>query len=274
MRVSLVVTTYNWKQALFLALRALAAQSRLPDEVVVADDGSDADTRAMLEATAVDYPVPLRHAWHEHQGFRVGETRNRAVAAAQGDYVILLDGDMLAQRELVADHLAAARPRCFTQGMRALAGPLLSTRLLADGRFQVSPFSADLRARTHAMRMPVFAWLRRPHDGGRKRVMSCNQGFWRDDLLEVNGFDERIAGWGREDTELGVRCYHAGIRRLQLRHVALAVHLDHPPRGHGGARTGNEIYLADSERERRTHCELGIDRHLGAPALPDLRAQA
>ena len=276
MSVSLIVTTFDWPQALRLVLRAVARQQPLPDEVIVADDGSAAETRQLLRRVAGDYPVPLRHIWQEHRGFRVGMARNRAVAAACSDYVILLDGDMLPQRHFIADHLGAARPRCFTQGMRALAGPQLTARLLAGDDVYVSPFARGLAQRRNAMRLIVAALLRRPRGYGRKNVMSCNQGFWRADLLEVNGFDERMAGWGREDTELGVRCYHAGIRRLQLRHAAIAVHLHHPPRGHGQARTSNDDYLAATERSGRTRCELGIDRHLAEFAVPppDLRRPA
>ena len=245
-------------------------------EVIVADDGSGADTRTLLHEIARDYPTALRHVWQEHRGFRVGEARNRAVAAARGDYVIFLDGDMLPQADFVADHLAAARPRCFTQGMRALAGPELTERLLATRTIDVAPFARGLGARRNAWRLSVANLLRRPRAFGRKLPMSCNQGFWRDDLLCVNGFDERMSGWGREDTELALRCYRAGIRRLQLRYAAIAVHLHHRPRGDGNAATPNDSYLAESELSGRVRCELGIDRHLTEFTAPpsDLRAAA
>ena len=275
MNTSLIVTTFNWPQALGLVLRAIARQKKLPDEVIVADDGSAADTHALLQRVARAYPVPLRHVWQEHRGFRVGMARNRAVAAARGDYVIFLDGDMLPQPHFVIDHVHAARPRCFTQGMRALADAELTSRLLAGDAVRVSPLARGLTARRHAMRLTAASWLRRPRNFGRKHVMSCNQGFWREDLLTVNGFDERMAGWGREDTELALRCYRAGIRRLQLRHAAIAIHLHHPPRGSGDARTPNDEYLAESERSGRIRCDLGIDRHLQefAASPADLRMQ-
>lgn len=43
LRITLIITTYNWPAALDLALRSVARQSVLPDEVVVADDGSGPD---------------------------------------------------------------------------------------------------------------------------------------------------------------------------------------------------------------------------------------
>lgn len=274
-RVSLIVTTYNWKEALALVLLGVSRQTRIPDEVIVADDGSDADTLALLHTVAIDFPVPLRTVWQAHTGFRVGEARNRAVAVARGDYVILLDGDMIPQRNFIADHMAAARSRCFTQGMRALAGTTLRERMLQRKQTEVSPLARDLSQRGNAFRAPIARWLSRRHLSGRKRVMSCNQGFWRNDFIEVNGFDERMAGWGREDTELAIRCYNAGIARMQLRHVALAVHLDHSARGHGGARTENDVFLAESEASGRVRCEMGIDRHLASPIdARDLRARS
>ena len=107
-RVSIVISTYNWPQALELALEALARQTVLPHEVIVADDGSREDTRAMLERLARDYPVPLRHSWIEDKGFRLALARNRAIAATTGDYVLILDGDMLPHPKFVEDQIRAA----------------------------------------------------------------------------------------------------------------------------------------------------------------------
>ena len=58
MRVSVVALTYNWPAALERLLAILAVQTRLPDEVIVADDGSGGETRALVERMARDYPVP------------------------------------------------------------------------------------------------------------------------------------------------------------------------------------------------------------------------
>ena len=51
-----------------------------------------------------------------------------------------------------------------------------------------------------------------------KYVKSCNQGYWRADLLRTNGFDERMQGWGREDDELAARLFtqDANVRNVKL----------------------------------------------------------
>ena len=48
MKVSLIITTYNWPEALRLSLMSAARQTQLPDEVIVADDGSGEETRQLI----------------------------------------------------------------------------------------------------------------------------------------------------------------------------------------------------------------------------------
>ena len=85
--VALLITTYNRPDALHLVLSAVAAGTVMPDEVLVADDGSDDRTRTVLESFGRTAPFTLRHIWHEDDGFRVGVIRNKAIAAAESDYI-------------------------------------------------------------------------------------------------------------------------------------------------------------------------------------------
>ncbi|HET6545652.1 MAG TPA: glycosyltransferase family 2 protein [Rhodanobacteraceae bacterium] len=283
MRVSLIVTTYDWKEALALTLASVARQSRAPDEVIVADDGSRSDTRAMLEALARAYPVPLRHVWQDDRGFRAARARNRGIAASRGDYVVITDGDMVLHRHFIADHLAFAQPGRFPGGGRLRATPRETARLLNGRRARFVPWiDADFSSprefkRRHALRWP---WLARSKARSRPgRIMSCNMSFWRADLLRVNGFDERMASYGSEDLELGARLKNAGVHRLQLKFAALAVHLHHQSRAPADpddpASPNNRILL-DTRSNGVTRCVQGIDAHLAefATAPPDLRLQS
>jgi len=49
MDVALIITTYNWPEALRVTLRSVLRQTRLPDEVVIADDGSDTRTAETVQ---------------------------------------------------------------------------------------------------------------------------------------------------------------------------------------------------------------------------------
>lgn len=275
MRASVVITTYNWPQALELALEALARQRALPCEVVVADDGSRDDTRAMLERIAPAFPVPLRHSWIEDRGFRVSLARNRAIAATSGDYVLLLDGDMLPHPMFVADHLHAAERGSFVQGMRVLTDEEGRDRLLGREVSGLGFFDSGLTRRRHTLRIPPLAALslRSTRGQSESAIKTCNQGWWRDDLVMLNGFDERFEGWGREDKDLAVRAFHAGLERRSLRFAGLATHLYHPERHEEGA-SPNDGLLAETRANGRVRSPQGLDRHIAefaAQPLPDLR---
>ena len=269
----MAVITYNWPEALERVLTALAAQSELPYEVIVTDDGSQPATRAVLERMALDYPVRLVHLWQPDDGARMSRARNRAIAAAQGDYVILLDGDMVAERHFIADHRAFARRGCFVQGSRVLTDARLTRRMLENIRLMPGFFSRGIERRRHTLRLPVLArWYARP--GTKRRgIKSCNMAFWRDDLLALNGFNEAMTGWGREDTELAARAFHLGLLRRDLRFSALATHLYHRTRKHV-VDNPNDRIVDDTRARRLIRCELGVDRHLAEFARPavDLRA--
>jgi glycosyltransferase involved in cell wall biosynthesis len=272
MRISVAVITYNWPDALALVLRALAAQDELPYEVIVTDDGSLPTTRDLLERMAADYPVRLVHLWQPDDGARMSRARNRAIAAAQGDYVILLDGDMVAERHFVADHRAFACDGCFVQGSRVLTDAALTRRLLEQGAAMPGFFSRGIERRRHTLRLP---WLARRYaqPGTKQRgIKSCNMAFWRADLLRLNGFNEAMTGWGREDTELAVRAFHAGLLRRELRFAALATHLYHRTRKHVVGNPNDRI-VDDTRARRLVRCEHGVEQHLaGFDAPPaDLR---
>lgn len=270
MKVSVVALTYNWPAALERLLASLAAQTRLPNEVIVADDGSGGETRALVARMARDYPVPLRHVWQEDRGFRAARARNRGIAASRGDYVILLDGDMLLHPHFVADHLMLAERGFFLQGGRIKATREESAKLLAGGQPVFAPWSrADFQEfdgtkRLYAFRQPQLAsWKSHSRNGG--RVMSCNMSFWRDDLLRVNGFDERMEGYGAEDRELVARLENAGLRRRALKWAALAVHLWHSSRAQPDVNDlslpNNRLFHA-TRTEGVVRCARGIDAHL------------
>ena len=269
MRVSLIVLTYNWPEALERVLQSIAAQTVQPFEVLVADDGSGAETEQLVARMSRQFPVPLRHVWQEDLGFRAARSRNRGIAASRGDYVVLIDGDLCLHPAFVADHIMLAEPGYFLQGGRLKASKAETARLLAGGQPCFAPWmdgdfeDFDGTRRLYAFRQPMLArWKAQAGNGG--RVMSCNMSCWREDLLRVNGFDERMEGYGAEDRELVARLENAGLRRRQLKWAALAVHFWHASRAQpevDDPNLPNNRMLADTIGTGRLRCELGIDAH-------------
>ncbi|MGC3982710.1 MAG: glycosyltransferase family 2 protein [Steroidobacteraceae bacterium] len=262
MKTSLIITTYNWKEALDLVLRSVARQSELPDEVLIADDGSRSDTAELVAEWARRLPVPVRHVWQEDLGFRLARSRNRAIAAARGDYLIIIDGDMVLHRHFIADHKRAAQPGYFIQGVRLLTEPETSRKMLAEGLMDLGFFASGVRRRRHTLRWPWLSWCLLQHvRTDQKAIRGSNQAYWKKDLLSVNGFDEQMVGWGREDNEIAARLYHSGIKRRNLKFAGLTIHLYHHQRKPQGENPNDRILRA-TQQQKLTRCQLGVDQYL------------
>jgi glycosyltransferase involved in cell wall biosynthesis len=260
-QISLVISTYNWPQALDLVLTSVERQRRMPDEVLIADDGSGEETARLVAAWSERLCVPMHHLWQENQGYRLARSRNRAIAAAHGEYVLLVDGDMVLDRNFVADHERAQERGYFVQGVRVPTNPEGAARLLREGITAVGPFSFGLRRRHKAVRS---LWLSQQFSRRfvtMPRVKGCNLGCWRSDLIAVNGFEERMVGWGPEDKECAARLLHSGVRGKELRHAALGIHLHHASRKPDGVNPNDALFHATIQT-RRIRCELGLDQHL------------
>jgi len=261
-RCGLVVTTYARADALASVLDSIAAQTAWPDELIVAEDGTDTVTAEAVARHAATARYPVRHLTQPHQGYRLARSRNAAIARSGSDYLVLIDGDMVLHPEFLADHRKLARPGYWTQGVRILLDAAATQRLLT-GAALPRPWSRGLGLvrRSYAMRAGSLARALRSAANGVVAVKGCNQAFWRADLLAVNGLDEAITGWGSEDKELCTRLGNAGVRRQTLLFAAVAWHLDHPPASRDRAGV-NRARWQDSARSGRTRCEAGIDRHL------------
>ena len=65
MKVSLIISTYNWPEALRLSLMTVLHQTQYPHEIVIADDGSTIETQNMIKELQTEYPIPIQHIWHD-----------------------------------------------------------------------------------------------------------------------------------------------------------------------------------------------------------------
>ena len=234
--ISIIVTTYNRPDALDAVLRGLARQSGKGFEVIIADDGSAADTAALLKSWQSRMPQPLTHVWQEHRGFRAAEIRNRAILASSGAYCIFLDGDCIPRNDFVQEHRQLAEMGWFVVGNRVLMSKGLTDRALRQSlepelwtfleacraRFNgdINRIAPLLQARLGPVRKirPQYWW------GAR----SCNLAVWRTDLDRVDGFDASYAGWGLEDSDLLIRLLRAGVNRKDGRFSTGVLHLWHP----------------------------------------------
>jgi glycosyltransferase involved in cell wall biosynthesis len=90
--ISIAMCTYNGGTYLGEQLASFLKQTRLPDELVVCDDGSTDDTLQVLDSFSKEAPFPVKVYRNQE---RLGPTRNfeRAISLCSGDYIFLSDQD-------------------------------------------------------------------------------------------------------------------------------------------------------------------------------------
>lgn len=257
-KISVIVSTYNYPSALAKALQSLCTQTLLPDEVLVADDGSGPETTEVI--LSFSKRLPLRHVHHEHNGFRKAVILNKAIALATGDYIIFLDGDSVPAPEFVADHAALAERGCWVQGRRAFVDEscIGAFKPFCSHVWSLA-FKGKLSGVLKAVRLP-FPIVKRGRE--QRGILGCNLGIWRDDLIAVNGHDENFTGWGREDADLGSRLYHLGRDRKFVYGRAIIYHLNHPVIPRDRLET-NQSLLEETLKSKRVRSRTGLDQYVG-----------
>ena len=229
---SLVITTYNWPEALEKVLQSVAWQSILPGEVLIADDGSNIDTTDIVKKVQDTFPVAIKHYWHEDVKKRKTRINNIAISEAKYDYLIFIDHDIILHPKFIEDHLALAKPGFFVNGSRFLINKQSTDMFLA--KQNMTPLVLKkLRGKNNLnkMRFPslmtYLASRYQSHDNMAHIVRGCNMAFWKNDLLAVNGYDERYQGWGREDSDIAIRLFNNGIKKRSIKFGGIAYHLQH-----------------------------------------------
>ncbi len=262
MRLTVVINTYENPAALDAVLARLCQPKHRADELIVADDGSGPATRKVVETWAKQAPMPVKHAWQEHQGFRRARILNDAIAKAEGDYLVFLDGDCLPSCRFVSDHRAMAETGYFVQCRRCFIDEAAVPDALAGRRSLLQlGLCGQISGLFKSVRLP-WPTIRRDQD--LHGILGCNLGIWKKNLVEINGYDESYEGWGKEDSDLAARLYHAGVRRKFIHGRAIVYHLNHPPASRAQLPEAQRR-LEETIASGRIKAMKGLDQH---PALP------
>lgn len=233
--ISVILSTYNALEWLRKTLWGYEFQTFQNFEVVIADDGSGKETREFLEELRRSVPFSLTHVWHKDRGFQKSTILNKAILTCKADYILMSDGDCIPRKDFVAVHAENKRPGYFLSG----------------GYFKLpSNISREIsREDVEMQRCFELQWLRKrglKRSFKNKKISASNlqrnvlnfvtptratwnghnSSGWKQDILAVNGFDERMQ-YGGQDRELGERLFNYGIKSKQIRYSAICLHLHH-----------------------------------------------
>jgi glycosyltransferase involved in cell wall biosynthesis len=265
MNCSLIICTYNWPEALSLVLESVVSQSIVPNEIIIADDGSGDTTKSLIDNFSKKTFIPVIHSWQEDDGCKIAHSRNRAIAKSNYEYIIMIDGDTVLHREFIKDHINIAKKGFYTQGSRVLLQPKFTKNVFKLKDFsKPSFFFNHAKNKFNMLHLPLLRILiSKFKDKDIRRVRGCNFSIFKEEIIKVNGFNEEITSWGREDSEFVQRLFNSGIYKQHLKFSGIQYHLFHNervPNSHKSAEENN-FFLEDAAQKNLKWCSLGIDRY-------------
>ncbi len=269
-KISVIVTTYNWPLALSAVLRALVAQKTSCDfEVIIADDGSTAETAACIALFKQQSTLAITHVWQPDQGFRVAAIRNKAIHTATGDYIIFVDGDCIPRENFIQRHYLLAETNTFVAGNRILLSKALTQRALnqAVALHQWSIWDwCKARVQGYCNRvLPLLslpAWAHFKSARRWKGAKGCNLAVWKADLCTVNGWEETFVGWGYEDSDLVARLLKCGLKNKSGRFYVPVIHVWHPENDRTREQT-NWAQFKDRQKKGLVCSVQGLSQYTG-----------
>lgn len=272
--LSVVVTTYEWPEALHVVLRSLAEQPDEDFEIVVTDDGSGPETEHTIARWRSRLGGRISHARQSDVGYRRARALNLGALTARGRYLVFLDGDCLVRSGFVRALRRAALPGWFLASKRLNLSEDLSRRILEEDlgvwrwtvfRWLLSAPSELVTASRESARPGLLIPIRDRRRPWRPQQPDFSPpydgyGFFfavsRSDLERVNGFDMRLEGWGGEDVDMAVRLRRSGLRCGWPGAHATVLHLWHHERK--GRERSNTPLLEETRQSDRIEAVVGL----------------
>ncbi|MEX2497099.1 MAG: glycosyltransferase family 2 protein [Woeseia sp.] len=276
MKVSVVLSTYNSPQWLEKVLWGYHKQSWTDFEIVVADDGSDDTTRRLIDRMRLETGLPIEHVWQQDKGFRKCRILNKAILRTSYDYIVFSDGDCIPRSDFVEVHASEAREGYFLSGSYFKL-PMETSRAITKADIQRGTCFDVSWLRQHGLgywrkTSKISAGKRTARLLNHLTTAKCNfkgsnGSAWKNDVLAVDGFDERMH-WGGEDREFGVRLINLGINPKHVRYNAVVIHLHHSRSYVDPAKVkDNKALRLHNEKYKVWRTDFGISR-LGVGSVP------
>ena len=193
MKYSIIVPVFNRPDEVDELLQSLVGQTLKDFEVVIVEDGSEKPCKDVCDKYAGK--IDLKYFMKKNSG--PGQSRNYGAERANGEYLIVLDSDVV----LPEDYLKAVDDELRREPADAFGGPDCAHDSFTETQKAIS-YSMTSFFTTGGIR------------GGKKKLdkfypRSFNMGIRRDVYMRLGGFSKMRFG---EDIDFSIRIFKAGCK--------------------------------------------------------------
>lgn len=234
MSVGVIISAYKDAHSLDKVLTAYSVQTLTPDEIIIAEDGQSQDIFQLVKKWKSLLSSSLLHITQKDNGFRKNRILNKAIKLSNSHQLIFTDQDILPRNDFVAMHVKLLKPNCFISGgshlniKQSYHNHLCDNDIINQNIFDKKFLYKNTLLCFSKLRLVKNPLLARFLDfiTPRNAFIGCNSSAFREDLVEVSGFDEYLL-YGGEDLNIGIRLNNKGCKGKRYRYSLVCLHLDH-----------------------------------------------
>ena len=263
MKATIIISVYKNTKALFGVLESLRCQTCKDFEIIVSEDGECDEMRSFVEQ--YDWFCEHQHLTQKDDGWRKNRALNRAILAANNDWLIFIDGDCVVHRRFVEMHLRYAKPNRILLGRRVKLLKAITEKIM-NGTIALSKigcamvrylFVSGAKQVEDGIFIPLFL-NREIHKAS--RLIGCNMSFSKETIMSINGFDEDyIKPCVGEDSDINWRFKAMGYEFYSVRNRAILYHLYH--KENWVEFSENKAMMKQKQIVGKVQCERGINLH-------------
>jgi len=235
-QASVIISYYKNIQNLEIILLALNNQTANGSfEVIISEDDDAEETVRFIDQQKLVLSFPLLHVSQADKGFRKCKALNSSLALATTDFIIFIDGDCVPHEKLVEEYINAKRNGRVLYGRRIMLSEKISSQLFKNKKISSLNFfnlfiTGSKRIEEGLYLKNIIPQRFKKKDSG--RLLGCNMGILKSDLIAINGFDEDYsAPGGGEDSDIEWRLQALGsIEFYSMKYRAIVYHLYHEER--------------------------------------------
>ncbi len=274
-KISLIVTIYNRLEYARNIIQCLLNQNTNIQEIIFADDGSSEILMDYIEDLIPKCKFKIKHVYQEDRGFRLAKSRNNAVKAAEGDWVVFIDQDLVFGKNFIKDIIDNLEKNKILMGRAYLTTESERNKIQnkLDKESFYSEITKELKDEKQILNIEKlykkdkfrsFLYKLKLKTRGAK-IVGLFFALSKENFIKINGFDEKYEGWGREDDDFGNRNFKSGGSTKPILFSESVIHMYHPfdPTKKESA---NDKYYEKRKKEiskKDYRCEYGVETPLG-----------